>query len=168
MRIAIIGNSGSGKTTLAHQFEIEYGLPILDLDTVAWEPGKVAVLRQQELTYGDVTRFCSSNESWVVEGCYADLVSVALKYSPLLIFVEPGVEACLLNCRSRPWDPHKYKSKQDQDEKLEFLLSWVREYYLRDGEFSLKAHQVLFDGFQGSKRKLTGQANQALVRKLGS
>ena len=168
MRIAIIGNSGSGKTTLARQLEIEYGLVILDLDTVAWEPGKVAVPRQQELACGDVVAFCASNDAWVVEGCYADLVSAALKYSPLLLFVEPGVEACLFNCRSRPWEPHKYKSKQEQDEKLGFLLSWVREYYLRDGELSLKAHQALFDSFQGPKRKLTGRVDQALVSELGT
>lgn len=168
MRIAIIGNSGSGKTTLSRQLAIEYGLVILDLDTVAWESGKVAVPRQQELACGEVAAFCASNESWVTEGCYAGLVSAALKYSPLLLFVEPGVEACLFNCRSRPWEPHKYKSKQEQDENLEFLFSWVREYYSRDGELSLKAHHALFDSFQGPKRKLTGRVDQALVSELGT
>jgi adenylate kinase family enzyme len=166
MRIAIIGNSGSGKTSLARQFASNHGLVTLDLDTVAWEPGKVAVPRRQEHALSDVAAFCEANERWIVEGCYAGLVAAALSYSPLLLFVEPGVEACLANCRSRPWEPHKYKSKEEQDENLEFLLSWVREYYSRDGDLSLKAHQALFGGFPGAKRKLTERVTQELLDEL--
>ena len=46
--------------------------------------------------------------------------------------VEPGREQCLANCRARPWEPHKYASKAQQDEKLAFLLDWVAAYYERD------------------------------------
>jgi hypothetical protein len=128
---------------------------MLDLDTVAWEPGKIAVARDPEAAARDVQGFCGTNESWVVEGCYASLVRAALAYSPLLLFLEPGVEACLANCRSRPWEPHKYASQQMQDQHLEFLLAWVREYYSRAGELSLAAHQELFDEYRGPKHKLT-------------
>ena len=61
---------------------------------------------------------------------------------------------CLAHCRARPWEPHKYPSKQEQDGKLEFLLAWVREYYTRQGDLSLSAHQALFDNYGGPKRKL--------------
>jgi adenylate kinase family enzyme len=155
MRIALIGNSGSGKSTLARQFASARALPMLDLDTVAWEPGKIAVARDPEAAARDVQGFCGTNESWVVEGCYASLVRAALAYSPLLLFLEPGVEACLANCRSRPWEPHKYASQQMQDQHLEFLLAWVREYYSRAGELALAAHQELFDEYRGPKHKLT-------------
>lgn len=155
MRVAIIGNSGSGKSTLAGNVAASRGLTMLDLDTVAWEPKKIAMPRDQADAVADVRAFCEANEHWVIEGCYAGLVRAALQFSPILLFLEPGVDACLSNCHSRPWEPHKYKSRREQDEKLEFLLAWVREYYVREGDLSLVAHQALFDAYLGPKRKLT-------------
>ena len=51
--------------------------------------------------------------------------------------------------------PEKYASKAEQDERLEFLLAWVRDYETRDDEFSLREHRRLFDGFPGVKREYT-------------
>src|SRR5262249_49343741 len=48
MRIAIIGNSGSGKSTLAQWLAERTGASLLDLDTVAWVPGQIAVPRAPE------------------------------------------------------------------------------------------------------------------------
>lgn len=39
MRIAILGNSGSGKSTVARWLAEHSGAALLDLDSVAWEPG---------------------------------------------------------------------------------------------------------------------------------
>ena len=159
MRVAIIGNSGSGKSTLARRLSAERVLPTLDLDTVAWEPDKIAVPRDQ----ADVKAFCETNKAWVIEGCYAGLVHAALQFSPTLLFLEPGVDPCLANCRNRPWEPHKYNSRHEQDEKLEFLLAWVREYYVREDDLSLVAHQALFDAYAGPKRKLTTPVGQEFI-----
>jgi adenylate kinase family enzyme len=153
LRIAIIGNSGSGKSTLARQLCAGHSWASLDLDTVAFEPGKIAVVRDRAAARMDVANFCDSNGCFVVEGCYADLVEEALRGSALLLFVNPGVEACLANCRERPWEPHKYRTKSAQDEKLDFLLEWVRDYYLRDGDQSLMAHQALFARYRGAKHE---------------
>lgn len=166
MRIALIGNSGSGKSTLSQQLAAAHALPMLDLDTVAWEPGKIAVARDPAAAARDVHAFCAPREQWVVEGCYAGLVREALAYSPVLLFLEPGMQACLANCRSRPWEPHKYESKQAQDERLEFLLSWVREYYTRAGELSLAAHEALFSEYRGPKHKLSERPAPAELTKL--
>ena len=154
MRIAIVGNSGSGKSVFARQFVARCGLASLDLDTVAWEPGKVAVARSPADALADVRAFCEAQHQWVVEGCYAYLVEATLPYAPTLLFLEPGVEACLSNCRSRPWEPHKYTSKQEQDHHLDFLLTWVRAYYTRDDDPSQAVHQALFDTYNGPKQKL--------------
>jgi adenylate kinase family enzyme len=154
MRIVIIGNSGSGKSTLAGQIAAAHSIAPLDLDTVVWEPGKIAVARTPDAAGADLEAFCSDHERWVVEGCYAGLASQALTQSPILLFVDPGVDACLANCRARPWEPHKYASKVEQDAKLEFLLSWVRGYYSRDDELSLTAHRTLFESYRGLKLRL--------------
>ena len=154
MRVAIVGNSGSGKSTLASQIAAAHSLVSLDLDTVAWEPGKIAVPRSADAAAAAVIAFCGQHDRWVVEGCYAGLVQQTLEHAPILLFVDPGVEACLANCRNRPWEPHKYASKAEQDEKLEFLLTWVREYSSRDGDLSLSAHQAIFEQYRGPKLRL--------------
>jgi adenylate kinase family enzyme len=158
MRVAVVGNSGSGKSTLASEIASAHDVATLDLDTVAWEPGKVAVPRDASAAASDVRAFCESHPHWVVEGCYAGLIGVAIERSPILLFVDPGVEACLSNCRTRPWEPHKYASKDEQDRKLEFLLSWVCDYYTRDGDLSLGAHWALFEAYRGPKLRLAHHA----------
>lgn len=131
MRVAIVGNSGSGKTTLATRLARSCWADILDLDTVAWEPGQIAVARDPLAASGDVRAFCAARDRWIVEGCYGRLIEVSLSFRPQLLFLDPGEERCLANCRGRPWEPHKYASREEQDERLQYLLSWVREYYTR-------------------------------------
>lgn len=159
MRIAILGNSGSGKSTLARRLAKLHGLSYLDLDTVAWEPGKVAVPRDPAAAVADVRAFCTTHEKWVVEGCYEALVEATLVLAPRLIFLDPGLEACLANCSARPWEPHKYVSPKEQDEKLAFLLSWVRAYYVREGDLSRVAHLALFEAYQGVKQRISTQVD---------
>lgn len=154
MRIAILGNSGSGKSTLASWLAASAGLRVLDLDTIAWEPGQPAVVRPSALAQADVRKFCAAHERWVLEGCYGDLVEAALQFSPMLVFLNPGVESCKAHCRNRPWEPHKYASKQEQDANLGFLLSWVAEYYTRDGPMSLATHRAVFERYPGRKVEL--------------
>jgi adenylate kinase family enzyme len=168
MRIAILGNSGSGKSTLAHAIASRFGLEALDLDRFAWEPGRIAVARDPEAARADVAAFCAAHEGWVIEGCYAHLIQATLAATPRLLFLEPGVDTCLAHCHQRPWEPHKYASKADQDEKLAFLLAWVREYYSRDGDLSLKAHQALFDDYPGPKIKLAAPVGPAFIQSLAA
>lgn len=166
MRIAILGNSGSGKSTLAHGIATQFDMEALDLDGFAWEPGQIAVARNPGAARADVEAFCAIHEHWVIEGCYANLIRATLGASPLLLFLDPGVETCLSHCRQRPWEPHKYASKVDQDEKLAFLLNWVREYYTRDGDLSLRAHQALFENYPGPKQKITDPVGPAFIQSL--
>lgn len=154
-RIAILGNSGSGKSTLARQLHERLGFPTLDLDTVAWVPGEIAVPRDPEDAVADAVAFCGNQEAWIVEGCYANLVDASLRFEPTFLFLDPGVDACLDNCRARPWEPHKYASKAEQDEQLQNLLAWVRDYYTRCGDMSFQVHRDLFDRYDGPKQHLT-------------
>jgi len=154
MRVAILGNSGSGKSTLAAALAAAAKSAVLDLDTVAWEPGETAESRDEALAREDVRAFCRSNDGWIVEGCYATLVAAALEFGPKLLFLNPGLRVCVENCRARPWEPHKYASKQDQDANLPFLLSWVADYYTRTGPLSLAAHRACFQSYAGPKREL--------------
>lgn len=153
-RVLILGNSGSGKTTLAAQLAAASGAPVLDLDTLVWVPGRIAEMRPPEDVRRDLREFCARRDSWIIEGCYGDLAEVVLDGRAELIFLHPGEEACVEHCRRRSWEPHKYASQQEQDERLGFLLGWVRDYYHRDGPMSLRGHQGIYDRYAGPKRQL--------------
>jgi len=154
MRIVILGNSGSGKSTLAAALAAAADAATLDLDTIAWEPDRQAVPRAEELARNDVRAFCQRHEHWVVEGCYANLGEAAFVYAPKLIFLNPGLDACLANALARPWEPHKYASREQQDANLRFLLAWIEEYYTRTGPMSLAGHRECFASYSGPKREL--------------
>ena len=166
MRIAIVGNSGSGKSTLAADLARTHDLAALDLDTVAWEPEKIAVPREPKQALAQVRAFCTTRPQWVVEGCYACLIQAALPHASLLLFLDPGVHACIANCHSRPWEPHKFKSPEEQDRHFALLLEWVQAYYRRNGDASLREHQSLFDAFDGPKQRLTGRATAQSIGEL--
>ena len=150
-RIIIFGNSGSGKSTLAKTYVNDYGLSHLDLDDLAWldtYPPKRKPLKDSTKQIND---FLNSNQGWVIEGCYSDLLDLVKDKATDMIFLNPGVETCINNCKSRPWEPHKYTSAEEQDKNLEMLLQWVSDYSIRDDEFSLNSHNALFDLFEGNK-----------------
>jgi adenylate kinase family enzyme len=150
-RFLIFGNSGAGKSTLARKLSQQHHLAHLDLDILAWLPKTPPARRPLVESSLDIEAFISGNPGWVIEGCYADLLAVAAPHCSELIFLNSGIEACVSNCRSRPWEPHKYSSKEAQDANLDMLVGWIREYATRTDEFSLSAHRRLFDGFKGKK-----------------
>jgi adenylate kinase family enzyme len=161
-RILIFGNSGSGKTTLARRLAAEHGLPHLDLDSLAW--GDTAVRREPSESEREIHGFLATHPQWVVEGCYGDLLEVVLPHASELRFLNPGVEACVANCRARPWEPEKYASPEEQDERLEFLIGWVRDYEHRSDEYSLARHSRIFDAFAGPKQEITGASQHPADR----
>lgn len=156
-RTVIIGNSGAGKSTLALRLASEQTCAHLDLDTLAWQPGLPPQRRALADSAMDIDAFIDSHRAWVIEGCYADLIELVLPQCTQLIFLNPGVDACIEYCRARPWEPHKYSSKQEQDDNLGMLIEWVRGYESRQDEFSLARHRVLFDRFSGDKRELSSR-----------
>lgn len=177
MQIVILGNSGSGKSTLARALAAPAQTPLLDLDTIVWEPGQIAVPRPLAAVHADLDRFSAEHADWIAEGCYGGLAerllglasgpartappppssasAPASGLAPELIFLNPGEAVCLRNCRARPWEPHKYASKADQDAKLAFLLGWVSDYYRRANDASLARHRAIYDAYAGPKRELT-------------
>ena len=158
MRTLLFGNSGSGKSTLAKRLAQAHALAHLDLDAIVWEPDQIAVPRAPEAILASLHAFLEANERWVIEGCYGELVEAASGRCTELLFLNPGLQACLANNRQRPWEPHKYASKAEQDGMLDNLQAWVAGYYERDDGWSYAAHRRIFDAFAGPKRELTEPA----------
>ena len=153
-KIIIFGNSGSGKSTLATKLCSERNLSHLDLDTITWQPDKPGVRLSFNESLALLSSFIQQNTDWVIEGCYGSLINEASKYCSELIFLNPGVDICLSNNQKRPWEPHKYKSPEDQNEKFSFLQEWVKGYYTRSDEYSYETHKEIFNHFQGIKSEI--------------
>lgn len=160
-RLVIFGNSGSGKSSLAQALSARLGVAHLDLDVIAWEPERPGVRAAFEKSARALLDFVESSDGWVVEGCYSGLLKLAAARCTELVFLNPGVEACVENCLARPWEPHKYESREAQDANLRMLVEWVREYETREDEFSLREHRRLFDEHEGPKVEYRSNAEAA-------
>jgi adenylate kinase family enzyme len=154
MKVLVFGNSGSGKSTYARVLAAREGLPHLDLDSIVWgrgEPGKIAVQRPPESVAASLRNFIDSQPAWVIEGCYGELVRAASADCMLLVFLNPGMDACVANNLKRPWEPHKYASLELQNTMLGCLQEWVAGYYQREDAWSYRVHREIFDAFPGPK-----------------
>ena len=153
--ILIFGNSGSGKSTLAKSMCKSQSLAHLDLDTLAWDATTPPKRKNLNTSKIEIESFIEANDSWVIEGCYTDLLKLVESYSSEIIFMNLPIEECIRNAKSRPWEPHKYKSKQAQDENLDMLINWISQYTERDDTFSMSAHQNFYNNYSGKKQIIT-------------
>ena len=151
MKVLVFGNSGSGKSTYARALATREGLAHLDLDSIVWEPGKIAGQRPRESVAASLRSFIDSQSAWVIEGCYGELVRAASAHCTLLVFLNPGRDACLANNLKRPWEPHKYASLELQNTMLSQLQEWVAGYYQRKDAWSYRVHREIFGAFAGPK-----------------
>jgi adenylate kinase family enzyme len=161
-RIIIIGNSGSGNSTRARRVASEHGLVHLDLDSIIWEPGQIAVPRAPEAVQASLQDFVRENERWVIEGVYAEVLVPLLAPLPdgsapdiELVFMNPGLESCLANNARRPWEPEKYETPELQESMYSNLIEWVTSYYTRTDNWSYAAHRRVFDEYRGRKEEVS-------------
>jgi adenylate kinase family enzyme len=103
MKIILLGNAGAGKSTLSKKLIAKHPTARLSLDEVAFQDGTERHPLQDSIE--DVKRWIADNESWIIEGCYAEIIEPLLESCDELIFLNPGVDVCIAHCRSRPWEP---------------------------------------------------------------
>jgi adenylate kinase family enzyme len=154
-KIIVFGNSASGKSSLAKKLSLIHSITHLDLDILAWQEGsELPQRRALDDSLKDIDTFINNNDEWVIEGCYGDLLSLISERAEQAYFLNLPIAACIENAKKRPWEPHKYESKQAQDANLGMLIDWIRNYEERQDSFSQEAHTVLFESFKGEKTML--------------
>lgn len=127
----------------------------MDLDTIAWLDSSPPQRSSLDSSLKTLQEFTAANQSWVVEGCYADLLNLLSPQANEVIYLNLPIELCIENAKNRPWEPHKYESKQAQDEKLPMLLEWIAQYKDREDTFSHAAHLNFYQSFTGKKLMYT-------------
>lgn len=150
-KVVIFGNSGSGKSTLARHYHEQAGLPHLDLDTIAWLPATPPARKAIADSKADIDRFMAEHASWVIEGCYSDLLELVIQEASEIVFLDLPIERCIANAKNRPWESHKYESKAAQDANLDMLLEWITQYPNRNDTFSRSSHKALYENYDGKK-----------------
>jgi hypothetical protein len=98
-----------------------------------------------------IDEFTENNGSWVIEGCYTDLLELLAEKTTAIVFLNLPLEQCLLNASLRPWEPYKYASKEAQDANLEMLIDWITQEEQGDDVFSIAARIQFYEGFSGTK-----------------
>ena len=82
------------------------------------------------------------------------LLEIAAADANEAIFPNLSIEQCIENARNRPWEPHKYRSKEKQDKNLGLLIAWISQHAERTDVFSLASHMQLYQDFNGKKTML--------------
>ncbi len=146
-----MGNAGAGKTTMAKKLLRDTGAARLSLDEIVWADGEARRPFEEEKRL--LLSFIRSHRDWVIEGCYGNLIRVALPFCTELRFLNPSVDVCTAHCLSRPWHPTKAATPTEEKAMLEQLVEWIREYPHRDDDCGLHCHREIFEGFRGPKRE---------------
>lgn len=154
-KILLFGNSGSGKSTLAKKLCLEHDLEYLDLDNLAWKLVSPPERRSIDESEKQINWFINEHHRWVIEGCYTDLLELAEPYSNEIIFLNLPSAVCISNAKKRPWEPHKYASKEAQDQNLQMLIDWISQYAEREDTFSDAAHRTFYENYSGKKTMFT-------------
>lgn len=153
-RLLVVGNSASGKSTLARAVATEHDAHHLDLDAFAWRPTTPPTRTPIDDAVAAIRAALDGHDRWVIEGCYADLLGALADDADGLVFLDPPTEVCLQRARARPWEPHKYATKAEQDANLSMLLDWIAAYAHREGPLGRADHVALYEAFGGDKAHL--------------
>jgi adenylate kinase family enzyme len=101
-RVVIIGRGASGKSTLARRLGHITGLPVTEVDRVFWQPGLVAMPRDQWVVMQEKL---VARDRWIIEGDLGpyDAVEVRLRSADTIIFLDFSLVRCSWRaiCRSR-------------------------------------------------------------------
>jgi adenylate kinase family enzyme/GNAT superfamily N-acetyltransferase len=151
-RWLILGNSASGKSTTARRIAACTAAPILDLDTIAWKSDtETPTRRDLTETHAIIDTFTRQNPSWIIEGCYEDLIQHAATPDTILIYLNSDTETCLHRAQHRAHEPHKYPTPQAQQNALPHLNPWITQYPHRQGPMSQQAHRQTYQNHPGPK-----------------
>ena len=97
-RILVIGPAGSGKSWLARHLKEALGLPVIQLDTMFWQPGWVPMPQAE---WEELQRREAAADEWIAEGLHDTTVHLWLDAADTVIFIDasPFASVCPVSSR---------------------------------------------------------------------
>lgn len=84
-RVIVVGTTGSGKTTLAEQISTRLHIPVVDLDTLYWQPNWQQTpfdqLRERLMTI-------ASKDRWIISGNYSKTRDLTWAKADTLVWLD--------------------------------------------------------------------------------
>lgn len=100
MKIVLLGYSGSGKSTLAKNLGEKLDIPVLYLDSVAFDANWEK--KDTDKAQAIVRKFLDENESWIIDGNYSKLYQdERLEAADYIIFMQYGALTCYFRALGR-------------------------------------------------------------------
>lgn len=123
-RVVILGRGASGKSTLGVRLGEITGLPAIELDKIFWQPGIVAMPRQE---WVETQRRLVATEAWIMDGDLGpyDTVEVRLRAADTVIFLDFS----LLRCG--------WRALRRSRERMDFWL-WLVRYRRESRPFLMR------------------------------
>lgn len=91
-RIIVTGPAGAGKSRLARELGAAFGLPVLHLDTLFWQPGWIETPKAE---FEALQRRELEHDSWVVDAQYDDMLPEWFDAAETIVFVDASPLRCL-------------------------------------------------------------------------
>jgi adenylate kinase family enzyme len=84
-RILLIGVTGSGKSPLAREVESRTGIPAIDVDALAWQPGWV---KTPESEFVAAVYEIAATDSWILDSAWTAIRPVVLPRAELIVALD--------------------------------------------------------------------------------
>ena len=87
-RVVVLGRGGAGKSTFARRLAGRTGLPVIELDTLFWQPGLVAT---DPATWASDQSRLVQDEAWIMDGDlgpYDDALPIRLRSAETIVILD--------------------------------------------------------------------------------
>jgi adenylate kinase family enzyme len=64
-RVAVLGRGGAGKSALAQELSFRLDLPVIELDSIFWQPGRRPT---PERDWAEIQRKLVEGDRWIIDG----------------------------------------------------------------------------------------------------
>ncbi len=143
MKIHILEGPGSGKSFVARKLGERYGIPILDLDEIFWEPNAKDFSSKADPESRDAALIAFvAQDSWIVEGAYYRWLTPCFQTADFIFVLTPPLwlrQARIIRRfirRKIGLEP----GKKETFSSLMNLMAWGKTY---DGDNLLRATTLL-------------------------
>ena len=128
-RIMILGSAGSGKSTLAARLGEITDIPVIHLDRIFWNPGRVET-PGEEMTLKAME--AAASERWIMDGNYSATLDLRIERADTIIFIDFSRFLCIFRALKRRIENHgktRFDLAEGCIEKIDLpFLKWIWGY----------------------------------------